>query len=50
MGKYEELNEAVASNPIETEATDRIGSNLESFSDEMESGTGRLRHPLYRPK
>jgi glutamyl endopeptidase len=40
MGKYEELNEAVASNPIETEASDRIGSNLESFSDEMESGTG----------
>jgi V8-like Glu-specific endopeptidase len=40
MGKYEELNEAVASNPIETEASDRIGSNLESFSDEMESETG----------
>ena len=35
MGKYEELNEAVASNPTETEASDRISSNLESFSDEM---------------
>jgi len=36
MGKYEELNEAVAGNPTEIEASDRISSNLESFSDEME--------------
>ena len=40
MGKYEELNEEVASNPTETEASDRIGSDLESFSDQMESESG----------
>lgn len=31
MGKYEELGDAVAQNPEEIEASDRIGSDSESF-------------------
>jgi hypothetical protein len=40
MGKYEELGDAVAQNPEEIEASDRIGSDSESFSDEMPSTQG----------
>jgi V8-like Glu-specific endopeptidase len=40
MGKYEELGDAVALNPDEIEASDRIGSDSESFSDEMPSTQG----------
>lgn len=40
MGKYEDLSEAVAQNPTETEASDRVGSESESFSDEMPRVSG----------
>lgn len=40
MGKYEDLSEALAQNPTETEASDRVGSQSESFSDEMPRASG----------
>ena len=40
MGKYEDIDEAVAQNPTETEASHRIGSDDESFSDGMPAATG----------
>lgn len=40
MGKYEDLSEAMTQNPTETEASERVGSDGESFSDEMPRAQG----------
>lgn len=40
MGKYEDIDETLAQNPTETEASDRVGSDSESFSDGMTGTAG----------